>query len=152
MKKSESFESLPSTVRGQMEVHNTTDLISMVSQKMLIDVTTVFMESMKIKETVISHITDIDTMSGLFFLNSSGHTADILALCDVKYRIKDLVFIKLGCYLDGSTVGRHISQPGIDFQFCFKLPQSSYDPNTRDIIALTTPGTPAKCCFIFFSH
>jgi len=98
---------------------------------MPIDVTTAFMESIKVKETAISRMTDINTLSGLAFLNISGHTAVSLASCNAKDRIEDLAFIKLGCYLDGSTVDRHTSQPGIDLQFCFKLPQSSYEPNTR---------------------
>ena len=87
-----------------MEVHNTAGLISIISQDMPIDVTTVFMESMKIKETVIPRMTDIDTLSGLAFLNSSGHTTASLASYNGKYRIEYLAFIKVGCYLGGSTV------------------------------------------------
>jgi len=102
------------------------------------------MESMKIKETVISRMPYINIMSGLAFLNSSSHTAVSLASCEAKEHIEDVDFIKLGCYLDGSTVDWHISQQGIDLQFCFKLLQSSYNPSTGDIISLTTPGTPAK--------
>ena len=46
--------------------------------------------------------------------------------------------------MDGTTVDDRISLPGMDLQYCLKLPQSSYDPGTGDITALSTPGTPAK--------
>ena len=116
-----------------MEVYSTTDLVSVTSQEISIDVTTAFMKSMKIKETIISCMTDIDTLLGLAFINSSGHNTTSLALCNTKSYTRDLTFVKMRCYLDGSTVDRRISQPGIDLQFCFTLPQSSYDPNTGEI-------------------
>ena len=143
-KKSASFESLSSTIRGQMESYSSADLISVISQELPVDVTTAFMESMKIKDTMVSSMTNIDTLSGISFLHGNGQKSKSLASGEAKDRIEDLCYIKLSCYLDGSTVDKRISQPGIDLQFCLKLPQSSYDPNTGDIISLATPGTPAK--------
>ena len=102
------------------------------------------MESSKFKDMMVSSMTDINTLSGISFLHGNGHKSKILASCDAKYHIEDLCYIQLGCYLDGTTVEKNVSQPGIDLQFWLKLPQSSYDHFTGDIIALTTPGTPAK--------
>ena len=48
--KSASFENLSSTVRGQIEIQNTADLISVISQEIHIDVTTAFMESTLVKK------------------------------------------------------------------------------------------------------
>ena len=67
MGKSASFESLSSTFCDQMEVYSTADLVSIISQEMLIDVTIVFMESTKIKNTIIACMTDVDTLSGVSF-------------------------------------------------------------------------------------
>ena len=111
---------------------------------MHIDVTTAFMESSKIKDTMVSSMTDIDTLSGISFLHGNGHTYKSVTLCDAKDFIEGLCYINLGCYLDDNTVDKRISQPGIDIQFCLKLPQSSYDTSTGEITVLTTPGTPAK--------
>merc|ERR1740124_2175111 len=76
-KKSASFKSLSSTVCGQIGVHNTAYLISIISQEMPIDITTALMEFMKIKEALISRMTDINTLSGVDFLSSSSNTAVI---------------------------------------------------------------------------
>ena len=67
-----------------------------------------------------------------------------LASCADKDRIEDLSYIKLGCYLSNTSVDDHISLAGMDLQYCLVLPQSSYDPGTADITALSTPGTPKK--------
>ena len=50
-----------------MEAHSTADLVSIISQEIPIDVTTAFMESTKIKDTTISCMTDIDTLSSVSF-------------------------------------------------------------------------------------
>ena len=58
-KKSASFESLSSTIRGQMEAHNTADLISIISQEMPIDVTAAYMESIQIRDSIMYSMTNI---------------------------------------------------------------------------------------------
>ena len=70
MGKSASFETLSSTIRGQIEIQNTADLISVVSQEIPIDVTAAFMESTRVKEKSMSSITDIGNLTGLAFLHS----------------------------------------------------------------------------------
>ena len=72
MEKSASFESLSSTVRGQVEIQNTADLISVISQEIPIDVTTAFMESTLVKKKIMSSMTDISNLTGLAFLHSDG--------------------------------------------------------------------------------
>ena len=143
-KKSASFESLSSTIRGQMEAHSSVDLISIISQEMPIDVTAAYMESTKIKNSMMSSMTDIGSLSGISFLLGDGSKAQSLVSCADKDRIEDLSYIKIGCYLDGTTVDNRISLPGLDLQYCLKLPQSSYDPGTSNITAFSTPGTLAK--------
>ena len=93
---------------------------------------------------MVSSMTNIDTLSGISLLHSNGHTSKSLASFDAKDRIEDLCYIKLGFYFDDNTADKRISQPGIDIQFYFKLPQSSYDTSTGEIAVLTTPGTPEK--------
>ena len=89
-------------------------------------------------------MTNIDTLSGISFLHSNVHKSKSLASFDAKDRIEDLSYIKVGCYLDGTTMDKRISLPGIDLRYCLKLLHSSYDPSTEEITALTTPGTPVK--------
>ena len=89
-------------------------------------------------------MTDIETLYGVSFLHGTGHKSKSLVSYDAKDRIEDLSFIKLSYYLDSNTVDKRISLPGINLQYCLKLPQSSYDSSTGDITALTTPGTPPK--------
>ena len=72
-KKSASFESLFSTVRRKMEAYSTPDLVSIIFQEMTIDVTNAFMESTKIKNTMISRMIDIDTLFGISFLHGNVH-------------------------------------------------------------------------------
>ena len=138
-KKSASFESLSSTVRGQIEIQNTADLISVISQEIPIDVTTAFMESTLVKEKIMSSMTDIGNLAGLAFLHSDGKKAKNLASCDLKDRISDLNYIKLGCSLDGSAVDTRVCQSPIDFQFCLKLPQSLYNTGTGTVVPGSSP-------------
>ena len=93
MEKSASFESLSSTIRGQMESYSSADLISVISQELPVDVTTAFMESMKIKDTMVSSMTNIDTLSGISFLHGNGQKSESLASGEAKDRIEDLCYI-----------------------------------------------------------
>ena len=146
-KKSASFESLSSTIRGQIDVQNTADLISVISQEIPIDVTTAFMESTRVKEKIIGSMTDISNLSGLAFLHSDGKKAKNLTSCDVKDRVADLAYIHLICTLDGKETDARVCQAPIDFQYCLKLPQSLYDPSTRKIVPLSSPKRVTKRVF-----
>ena len=44
-KKSASFESLTSSIRGQMDVHSSSDLVTVIAGELPIDLTTSYMES-----------------------------------------------------------------------------------------------------------
>ena len=46
-------------MRAQMDVYPTSNIMSVISQEMPIDVTAVYMESTKIKEKLISCMTDV---------------------------------------------------------------------------------------------
>ena len=48
-KRSESFNSLASTMQAQIDVHGTADLLSVISSEFPIDITTAYMESKKVK-------------------------------------------------------------------------------------------------------
>ena len=65
---------------GQIDIHNTVDLMSVVSQDMPIGVTVAFMESKRIKERIIASMTDVDNLSGLAFLYSSGQKSKIYSI------------------------------------------------------------------------
>ena len=95
-KKSASFESLFSTIRGQMDAHSTADLISIISQEIPIDITAAYMESTKIKNSMISSMTDIGSLTGISFLLGNGSKSKSLVSCADKDRIEDLSYIKLG--------------------------------------------------------
>ena len=143
-KKSAAFESLSSTIRGQMDIHDTADLVSVMSQEMPIDVTTAFMESSTLKSAIISSMTDVCNLTGLSFLNSNGEKAKTLKSCDLKDRPSDLAYIKLVCCLDGSVIDQRVTQAPVDFQFCLKLPQSSYDTQSGSVIPLSSPTKTRK--------
>ena len=76
-KKSASFESLSSTIRGQLDVQNTADLISVISQEIPINVTTAFVESTRVKEKIVGSMTDSSNLTGLAFLYSDGKNRKI---------------------------------------------------------------------------
>jgi len=139
------------TVRGKIEVHNTADLISIISQEISIDVTTAFMESTKIKEMVMPRISDIDTISGLAFLNSSGHIAESLASCNAKDRIEDLAFIKLSCCLDVPWSGVSPSQVLIYSSFLNYLNHLT-TPILGKLYPLSLLLLPSEICSTFLSH
>ena len=101
MEKSVFFESLSSTIRGQIDIQNTADLISVVSQEIPINVTTAFMELIRVKEKIMASTTDISNLTGLAFLYSDGKKAKNLSSCDLKDRASDLAYIRLSCTLDG---------------------------------------------------
>ena len=71
-KKCVSLESLLSTIQRKIDVQNTVDLISVISQQIPINVTTAFMKSTRVKENIISSMTIIDNLTGLTFLHSDG--------------------------------------------------------------------------------
>ena len=77
-----------------MEVYSTADLVSIISQEMLIDVTIVFMESTKIKNMTIACMANDDTLSSVSFLHCNSHKSKNLASWDVKDCIEDLSYIK----------------------------------------------------------
>ena len=83
MEKSPSFMSLSSTMRAQMDVYPTSDIMSAISQEMPIDVTTAYMESTKVKEKLISRMTDVGNLSGVAFLHSGGSKAKNIESSDM---------------------------------------------------------------------
>ena len=62
-KKSAAFECLCATMRGQVDVHNVSNLVSIISQEIPIDVTSVFMESNQIKESIIASMNDYGNLT-----------------------------------------------------------------------------------------
>ena len=143
-KKSSAFESLCATMQGQVDVHSVSDLISIISQEIPIDVTSAFMESNRIKETVIRSMTDFSNLTGLAFLQSNGSMAKNLTSSTLEHRHADLAFIKLGCCIAGNEIDERIQQNSMEVQFCLKLPQSSYDQHTGTVITLTSPSSRKK--------
>ena len=115
LKKSALFKSPSSTIQGQIDVHNTADLISVISQEVPIDVVTAFMESTRVKKKIFSRMTVIDNLAGLAFLHSNGKKAKNLASCDLKDCASDMAYIRLSCTLDGKMVHTRVSQASIDF-------------------------------------
>lgn len=63
-----------------MGVHNVLDLISVISHEIPINVAMVYMESTKVKDKVLSSMTNVENIYGLAFLQSGGHKAKILSL------------------------------------------------------------------------
>lgn len=107
------FESLGSTMRRQLDVHDTVDLISVISSEIHIDVTSTFMESSRVKEAVIASLTHV---------HSRSDTSKNLAFTDLKDRVADIAYIKFSCCLSGASIVTRILQPDIDLQFNIKLP------------------------------
>ena len=138
-KKSASFESLCSTLRGQADIHSVSDLLSLASLEIPIDTTSAYMEATRIKDSVVSSMTDILNLTGLAFIQSNGNQIQNLASSKLEDRKKDMAFIKLGCCIDGKAVDTRIDQPAIDIQYCLKLPQSSYNKITGKLVTLATP-------------
>ena len=108
METSSSFESLSSAIWGQIEIQYTADLIWVVSQKIMIDVTTIFMESIRVKEKTMARMIVISYFSSLAFLHSDGNKAKNLASYDFKDCVGDLTYVKLDCNLDGSAIDTRI--------------------------------------------
>ena len=94
-RKSASFEILASTMYGQLDVHDTPDLVSVISSELPIDVTSAFMEYGRIKKLVMSSLTNVTNLSSLDFLHSGDSTAKNLVLVDYGDRIANLAYIKL---------------------------------------------------------
>ena len=107
-RKSTSFESLCSTMRGQVDIHSVSDLVSIISHEIPIDVNSAFIESTRIKESVISSMTVIMNLTGLAFMHSGGSTAKNLVPPKLADRHADISFIQLGCCIDGKVVDSHI--------------------------------------------
>jgi len=122
-----------------MDVHNASDLMTIISQKIPIDVTAAHMESTRIKNKVIASVTNVENLSGTAFLLGSGQKDKDLESCELKHRIADLSYIKVVCYLDGKMNDKRIKQPVVNVQFCLKLPQSLYDSETGIFGPVFTP-------------
>ena len=96
------------------------------------------MESSALKSDIISSMTNVCNLTGLSFLHSNGDKAKTLKSCDLKDRPSDLAYIKLSCCLDGAVIDQRVTQAPMDFQFCLKLPQSSYDTQSGSVIPLSS--------------
>ena len=107
-KKNTSFMSLSSTMRAQMDVYPTSDIMSLISQEIPIDAATMYMGSTKVKDILISRMTDVENLFGLAFLHSGGSKAKNIESCDMKHRIADLAYIRLGCCLNGEVLDSRI--------------------------------------------
>jgi len=149
-KKSATFESILSTICIKINVQNTADLMSIMSQEMPADVTEACMESTRCKEKIIASMTDVNNLSGLDFLHSNSHKSKNLACYNKKDRYVNVTYIKLGCCIDGRHIIQHITQAPVNFQFCLKLPQSLYDNNIGNIIPflITIKGGGAILTFL----
>jgi len=97
-----------------MDVHNESDLMTIISQEMPIDVTAAHIESTRVKNKVIASMTDVENLSGIAFLLGSGQKAKNLELCDLKHCIADLSYIKVICCLDGRMKDMCIKQPAVN--------------------------------------
>ena len=93
-RKGSSFESLASTMCGQLDVHDTADLISVISSEIPIDVTSTFMEANRVNEAVIASLNHVSNLLAIFFLYSSGNSTKNSASINLKDRIADIVYIK----------------------------------------------------------
>ena len=102
--KSSSFKSLSGTIKEQMNVHSKSDLISIISREIPIDVNTTFMESTQIKESIVASMTGVENLSGLDFLHSGVQKYKSLASYDTNDHISDLACIKLGCCLADKNI------------------------------------------------
>ena len=78
-RKSALFDSLLSAIQGQIDVQNTADLISVISQEIPIDITAAFMDSTRLKNNIISGMNNIGNLTGLAFLHSDSKKAKNLA-------------------------------------------------------------------------
>ena len=140
-KKSASFESLCTTLRGQADIHVVSDLLSLASLEIPIDTTSAYMEATRIKDAVVSSTYDILNLTGLAFIRTDGNQIQNLVSSKLEDRKEDMVYIKLGCCIDGKAVDTRIDQPPIDVQYCLKLPQSSYNKATGKLETLATPSS-----------
>ena len=127
-----------------MNIHNTADLISVMPQGMPINVTIVFIDSIKLKSDIIASVTDVCNLAGLSFLNGSGDKAKTLKSCDLKDKSADLAYIELVCYLDGTVIDQCVTQAPVDYQFCLKLLQSAYNKSSGSIVPLSSPMSTRK--------
>ena len=93
-----------------------------MSQEMPIDVTTDVIELTRFKERIVVSLTDVDNLSGLDFLHSSGQHTKHIVPCDVTDRCIDLSYIKLGYFIDGKLANQRVIQTPADFQFYLKQP------------------------------
>ena len=78
------------------------DLVSVISSEISIDTTTACIESSKVKESFMSDLPNMHTLSGLLFLHSNGQKANNLASDDLKDRITDLAFFNWAAALERS--------------------------------------------------
>ena len=113
-KKSASFERLESSVKGKMDVHISSDLVTAIANDLPIDVTTAYMQSNLVKREVITNMTKVENLTGLAFLSSTGNTVKSLVSVAHKDRLPDITCVKLACILVGSTVDTRIDQNLID--------------------------------------
>ena len=76
-KKSASFESLASSVREHMDVHSSSDLATLISSKLPIDVTTAYMGLKLVRQDIMSSTMKVENLTGFAFLSSTGNTVKI---------------------------------------------------------------------------
>ena len=120
--KSSCFNSTANDMRSYTDNMVIPDLVTVFSTEILLDATTAYVEATEIKKEVFACIYDLSNISGISFLNGGGGLVKTPSSILDNNRTKNLVFIKLSCTIDATSVDDRICQELLYLSFCIKLP------------------------------
>ena len=142
--KNACFRQLVHAIRGQIQTHSISDLITAITSRLPIDTNAAFEEAMTVQSEVKLSATKLKFLEPVGFLDSHGKTMSPPESMDVADRPAGLNYVHLTCTLDGNAIDDRITQPPLSFDFCLKLRQSNHNKTTGEITPLGSNNLPMK--------
>ena len=148
------FNRLTAALRGQLNSHSVTDLVTATAEYLPIETTAAFEEAMTVERRIENAATDVNHLDPVAFLDSNGKVVEISGT-EPADRPADIRYVRLTCTISGTNIDDRITQGKFSTDFCLKLPQSRRNIHTGEITALTatTPAhtvtTPKKKSSLF---
>lgn len=142
--KNACFRRLAHAIRGQLQSHSISDLITAVTSQLPIDTNAAFEEAMTVQDKVQAAATNLDFIQPVGFLDAHGKPLDPPSSMDIADRPAGISYVHLACTLHANKIDPNISQPPLSFDFCLKLHQSRRDNSTGEISALNASNVAMK--------
>ena len=145
--KNACFRRLVHAIRGQIQSHSISDLVTAVTSQLPTDTNAALEEALSVQDKIQASATCLDFLQPVGFLNAQGKPMEPPKSMEPSDRPAGISYVHLSCTLHGNKVDHRVTQPPFSFDFCLKLRQSRRDNSTGVITDINATNVPLKIWF-----